>query len=56
MNPARSAIQLYRLPVKRRTPPPMMAAKPRIGGNGTVLVSFLEAWTGPKSSTFFSRV
>jgi hypothetical protein len=35
--------ETYFLPVKRRTPPPMMATTPRIGGNGTVLVSFLEA-------------
>src|ERR1700677_1605266 len=43
----------YFFPVTRRTPPPRMATTPRIGGNGTVLVSFLEAWMGPRSTTFF---
>jgi hypothetical protein len=43
----------YFFPVTRRIPPPMMATTPRIGGNGTVLVSFLEAWIGPRSTTFF---
>ena len=38
-----SARESYFLPVKRRTPPPIMATTPRMGGNGTVLVSFLEA-------------
>ncbi len=33
----------YRLPVKRRAPPPIIATTPRMGGNGTVLVSFFEA-------------